>query len=365
MNTLITALLLAAQSTEPPDLSRFNQVMEMQRQATHSARYAEAERLGREAELIAQRLPDPDGSLIIMARNVLANTLAWQGRNTEAIELLEKTLPLAMKLSPHAHLTTALHLGASYLVSDRVPEAEPVLRRALRAAGPGEQREVLAARSILANIEALLGRRKAARAVFLEILAEQTRLLGSTHQQTLTTLSMLVLLSIAEKRYEEAEKLALRYIEDNAKAEVAGHPSNAFGHLYLGILDTKRKQYAKASQELRRALGILETAAGRRSPNFATVLDALAFVEIKLGHLAAALELRREAVSISEESFGPRHRVTALMLHKYADLQGRLHFRAEARQNRAKAVAIARESTVGSEAGRTIEWETFKREAGR
>ena len=96
MNTLITAFLLAAQSAQAPaDLSRFNQLMEKQRQATHAARYAEAERLGREAELIAQRLPDP-GSHLIMARNELANTLAWQGRHAEAVELLEKTPPLAM-----------------------------------------------------------------------------------------------------------------------------------------------------------------------------------------------------------------------------------------------------------------------------
>ena len=173
------------------------------------------------------------------------------------------------------------------------------------------------------------------------------------------------MLSIDEKRYEEAEKLALRYIKDNVEAEVAGHPSNAFGHIYLGILDTKRKHFVKASQELRRALGILETAAGRRGPNFVTALDALALVEIKLGHLAEALELRREAVSISEETFGPRHRLTALTLYKYAKIQGRLHLRDEARQNMAKAVAINKDSTVGSPAGHTIEWETFRREAGR
>ena len=365
MNTLITALLLAAQSAQPPpDLRRFNQLMEMQGQASQAARYAEAERLGREAELIAQRLPDPDSALI-MARNALANALAWQGRNAEAAGLLEKTLPLAMKLSSHVHVATALQLGAIYVASDRVPEAELVLRRALRAAGPGEQLEVLAARSQLAGIEASLGRRKAARAVFLEILAEQTRLLGSTHQQTLSTLSMLVLLSVEGKGDQEAEQLALRYIKDNAKAEVAGHPSNAFGHLCLGHLYTKRKDYVKASQELHHAIRILEAATGRRGPNFVTALDALALVEIKRGHPGAALELRREAVSISEESFGPRHRVTALMLYEYADLQGRLHFRAEARQNRAKAVAIAKESAAGSPAGRTIEWETFRREAGR
>ena len=258
-----------------------------------------------------------------------------------------------------------MQLGAIYVASDRAPEAELVLRRALRAAGRGEQLEGLAARSLLATIEASLGRLKAARALFLEILAEQTRPLGSTHRQTLTTLSMLVLVSVEGKGGKEAEQLALRYIKDNAKAEVAGHPSNAFGHIYLGILDTKRKHFVKASQELRRALGILETAAGRRGPNFVTALDALALVEIKLGHLAEALELRREAVSISEETFGPRHRLTALTLYKYAKNQNRLHLRDEARQNRAKAVAIAKDSTVGSPAGRTIEWDTFRREAGR
>ena len=115
-----------------------------------------------------------------------------------------------------------------------------------------------------------------------------------------------------------------------------------------------------------RDIGILEAAVGRRGANVTSVLDTLAFVEIKLGHLEAALELRREALSICEEIFGPRHRVTALMLGKYAAIQGRLHFRDEARRNKAKASAIAKESAAGSPAaGRTIEWDTFKREAGR
>ena len=364
MHTLITAFLLAAQSAQPPpDLNRFNQLMERQRQASHSARYAEAERLGREAEIAAESLPDPDS--LITARNALGNVLSWQGRNAEAIELLNKTLPLAMKHSPRAHLTTALHLGASYVAASRIPEAELVLRRALRAAGPGEQRQALAVRSQLAGIEASLGHRKAARALALETLAEQTRLLGSTHQDTLTTLAGLVLLSINGRADEEAEQLALRYVRDNAKAEVAGHPSNAFGQIYLGILHAKRKDYVKASRELSGGLAMLEAASGRQGPSFATVLEALAFVEIKLGHLEAALKLRREAVSICEESFGPGHRLTGVALSNYAAIQGRLHFRDEARQNKAKAIAIARESSVGSPAGRTIEWETFRREAGR
>ena len=363
MNTLITALLLAGQIAES-DYSRFYGLMEKEREARNAARYAEAERLGREAEIVARRLPDPGGRLT-WVRVDLGIVLGWQGRFDEAIRVLEEALPPAMKLSTREHLSVAVQLGATYRAVGRLDEAQLVLRRALRADGAGELPVALAARSQLARIEDLLGRRQAARAMYLEVLAEQTLRLGNTHIDTLSTLAGLIEFSIKWKRYDDAEKLALRYRDDNAQAEAASHPSNAFGHYYLGILDTKRKRYEKASEKLHLALGILEATVGQRGANVTPVLDALAFVEIKLGHLGAALELRREAVSICEKTYGPRHRLTALMLHKYADLQGRLHFRDEARQNRAKAIAIDKESAAFSQAGRTIEWDTFRREAGR
>ena len=364
MHTLLTALLLAAQIAES-DYSRFVGLMEMEREARHAARYVEAERLGREAETIASRLPESDDCLVLVW-NELAIVLQWRGRYPEAINLLERALPLAKKLSVRHHLVTAVHLGGVYRALGRIDEAQALLLRALRAPGAGLRPEALAARSELAGIEALLGHRKAASALYSEVLAEQTRRLGRAHRDTLTTLSAFTKFSIAWKHYDQARKLALRYLDDNAQAETAGHPSNAFGHYHLALIDLQRKRYPEATERLHRALAIFENSTGRRNANVASVLDALASVEIKLGHLGPALVLRREAVSICEEALGPRNGVTALMLYKYADLQGRLHFRDEARQNKAKAVAIATESAVGSQAaGRTIEWETFRREAGR
>ncbi len=363
MNTLITALLLGSQIAESED-SQFSRLIIMERAARHGARYAEAERLGREAGIVAGRLANPERNLMV-ARTELAIVLTWQGRYAEAIGLLQEELPVAMKISTQEHLAVAVQLGAIYRAVGRLDEAQLVLRRALRADGAGELPVALAARAQLARIEDLLGRRQAARNIYLEVLAEQTRRLGNTHLDTLSTLTGLIESSIKSKRFDEAEQLALRYLEDNRQAEAAGHPSNALGHYYLGVLDKERKRYAIASQRLHMALGILEAAVGRKGANVAPVLDALAFVEIKLGHSGAALELRREAVSIAEEAFGPRHRVTALMLYKHAAIQGRLHLRDEARRNKAKAIAIARESSVGSPAGRTIEWDTFRREAGR
>ena len=130
-------------------------------------------------------------------------------------------------------------------------------------------------------------------------------------------------------------------------AEAPGHPSNSFGHYYLGIVAKERKSYGKASERLHRAIEILEASVGRRSPSVAILLNALASIECKRHRFAAALELSREAVSICEEALGPRHRETGAMLLAYAEIQDRLHFHDEARQNKAKAVAIARPPARG------------------
>ena len=255
--------------------------------------------------------------------------------------MLEKALPAAARLSTRDYLITAVNLGIAYRVSGRLHDAQLVMSRALRVPGAGTLPEALSARSELAALEALLGRRKAAGALFYEVLAEQTSRMGPTSRATLSTLSSLIEFSMVWKRYEEAEKLTLRYLEDNAKARLPSHPSNAFGHYYLAILDARRKRYPEASEGLRRALEILEASVGRRSPSVAVVLNVFASLEIKRRRLEAALELSREAVSICEEALGPRHRETGIMLSTYAEIQSRLRYRDEARQNRAKAAAIA------------------------
>ena len=283
--------------------------------------------VGREAEVIARSLPDPDSALILI-RNELAGVLAWQGRHGEAAVLLEQALPVAMKLSSRVHLITAVNLGAAYRGTGRLDEA---------------------ASSLLS-----------------EVLAEQTSRLGLTHGETLSTLSSLIECLIAWKRFDEAGKLAFRYLDGNAHAEASGHPSQALGHYYLGIIAKERKSYGEASERLHRALEILEASVGRRSASVAILLNALASIESKRHRFAAALALSREAVSICEEALGPRHRETGAMLQAYAEILDRLRFRVEARQSRARAIEIAKESATGIvQTGLMIDWGTWSRGAGR
>ena len=364
MPTIMTALLLGAQIAES-GYSHFQKLMEKETAAWSAGRYAEAERLGREAEVIARSLPDPDSALILI-RNELAGVLAWQGRHGEAAVLLEQALPVAMKLSSRVHLITAVNLGAAYRVTGRLDDARLVLNQALRVPEVGELAETLAARSELAAIEALLGRRKAAYALLSEVLAEQTSRLGLTHGETLSTLSSLIECLIAWKRFDEAGKLAFRYLDGNAHAEASGHPSQALGHYYLGIIAKERKSYGEASERLHRALEILEASVGRRSASVAILLNALASIESKRHRFAAALALSLEAVSICEEALGPRHRETGAMLQAHAEILDRLRFRVEARQSRARAIEIAKKSATGIvQTGLMIDWGTWSRGAGR
>ena len=213
MFNLIASLILAAQAANPPDAILFERLLEQERTAIRNARYADAERLCHEAELIAHRLPNPDRALTGVV-NDLAVALSWQGRYGEVVALLEEILPAAMKVSAQWHLTTALNLSATYRALGRLREAQLILNRALRADGAAELPEALAARAQLAGIEASLGRPKAARALYSDVLEEQTRRLGRANRETITTLASFIGFLIASKRYAEAEPLARRYLED-------------------------------------------------------------------------------------------------------------------------------------------------------
>ena len=164
MFNLIASLILAAQAANPPDAILFERLLEQERTALLNARYTEAERICREAELIARRLPDPDRHLTLIA-NEIAVALSWQARYAEAAVLLEQTLPSAMKVSAERHMTTVVNLSATYRALGRLREAQLILNRALRADGAAELPEALAVRAQLAGIEASLGRPKAARAL--------------------------------------------------------------------------------------------------------------------------------------------------------------------------------------------------------
>ena len=364
MFTLVAALFLAAQSSRQEDAGRFNLLMEQARAARHEARYAEAERLCREAEPVARRLL-PSVDALLLVRNELGLVLTWLGRHDEAIELMEEALPAAMKHSTQVYLATAVNLGTGYRGVGRLPEAESVLRRALRAPGAGEFTEALSARSQLAGIEGAFGRRKAAETLYREVLAEQTRRLGPLHRETLATLAGLIERLIAWKRLAQAEPLALRLVADNAKAQLAVHPAQATGLYYLGLVYAQRKQYTDAAEQLVRAREILEASVGKRSSKVVTVLNVLASVEAGRGNLGAALDLSREAVSICEETLGPRHPAMGLALSAHADILHRLKRHDLARQARVRALAIARESSAGAAtAGQRIDWETLRRENG-
>jgi tetratricopeptide (TPR) repeat protein len=362
-NTALLLLLthwLGAQSIE----ERFDKFLDQCKVARQTSRFQEAERYCREAEVLAKAWPDGDVRHLRLW-NQLAMTLTWLARYGEAQAIFEAALPAAKKASPQAYLSVAVNLAAIYRVQGRLRDADRLLRAALRAEGAAGLPDALMARSLLAGINVMLGAYKAARSQYEEVLAAQTRSLGPGHTDTLATLHDFTSFTIRRKRYQEAERLALRYIEDSRKTYVPGYPTLAFGHHQLGVIYTRLGLLNEAAEQLDRAMAILEHAVGKRDPHIAVVLHSLARLDLRRGDLALAHSRLEQTISISGQTLGLKHPFLAVVLRTYGDILRRQGMRVPAREALARANSIEQANARDNGAGQSIDVSTLRLESAR
>jgi tetratricopeptide (TPR) repeat protein len=220
--------------------------------------------------------PDSDdyAHFVLAALNNLAVCREQQGRQAEALELLEQVC---------AHRT--------------------------RLAG-GDHRETLTARGNLASAYARLGRLDQAEAELTEVLAGLRRVEGPDGPDSLALLGNLAALHRDAGRPEQALELELEVLAGRERVLGPGHPDtlSARFNLAQSYLDLGRTE---------EAIGVLEQVAADRDrllgPNHPNTLLARAELSVALytaGRTEEAVALLEQVVTGRARVLGPDHRDT-------------------------------------------------------
>lgn len=218
---------------------------------------------------IAQRLRIAD---------VLTDLARWDASEDQ----LRHALTEAEEIAHPQLIASALNdLGQLLEGTNRVAEAEPLMRRAL------------------------------------EIVEAE---LGPQAPPVVSYLNNLAMLLFATSRFEDAELLLRRALEIAEGGSGEQHPSVATCLNSLAILLRATDQPEKAEPLLRRALAVAEAKVGPQHPSMATRLSNLATVLQDINQTEEAEPLVRRALAIAEMAFGTQHPTVAIHMNNLAAL---------------------------------------------
>ncbi|MCS6782795.1 MAG: CHAT domain-containing protein [Gloeomargarita sp. SKYG98] len=249
--------------------------------------------------------------------------LQEQGRYTEALPLLKRSLTIQEKVLGPEHLAVAeswFELAELYQNLGDFTAAELAYQRSLAIAEKALGPEHPALAEILDSLAGLYEAQQA-EPLLRRSLAIREKALGPEHLQVSESLIRLAQLYKEQGNYAEAERLLRRSL---AIREKALGPDNPLVTGILGELaDLYKRQgnYTDAERLLRRSLAIGEKVLGPEDPLFVVAArHRLAELYKERRNYGAAESLYRENLAILEKTLGPEHLLVAINLDGLAEL---------------------------------------------
>ncbi|MCY4470700.1 MAG: tetratricopeptide repeat protein [Thiotrichales bacterium] len=293
------------------------------------ARWKECEEQQRHA--LAEALEFTNSRLLAVASNHLARLLQSTNRLGEAEPLMRRALQIdeAAFSGQHPFVARDLNNLANLLLdTNRIGEAEPLIRRALEIdeAAFGEHHPSVA--RDLSNLASLLldtNRIQEAEPLMRRALEIDVDAFGEHHSAVATDCGNLATLLQRTNRLDEAEPLMQRALEIDVATFGEQHPVVAkdLNNLATLLLDTNR--IAEAEPLMRRALGIGVAAFGKYHPTVAIGLNNLASLLQDTNRIEEAEAMTRRALEIDEAVFGEQHPNVAIRLNNLATLLHATH----------------------------------------
>ena len=266
-------------------------------------------------------------------------------RSTAYSQCLGSTVSLGPE---HPNFATALNnLAALLQTTNRLSEAEPLMRRALvideKSFGP-DSPKVATALNNLGQLLQATNRLSEAEPLYRRVIEISEKSLGPAHPNVATSLNNLAALLQATNRLSEAEPLMRRALAIYEKSFGPDHPNVAGGPQRSGELLRTTNQRVEAEPLYRRALAIDEKSFGPDHPNVARDLNDLAVLLQVTNWFSEAEPLMRRALAIDEKSFGPDHPNVAICLSNLAQLLKATNRLAEAEPLMRRALGIGENS---------------------
>ena len=254
-------------------------------------------------------IADPTSRLM----NQLALLLLASNRLNQAEPLLRRALAIdEASLGPdHPSVATGLNNLAQLLQdTNHMDQAEPLLRRSLKIheASLGHNHPTVATQlNNLATLLAATNRLDQAEPLLRRALEIDEAGLGQDHPSVAIDLNNLAQLLAHTNRLDQAEPLLRRALEIDEANQGQAHPTVARGLNNLAQLLAATNRMDQAEPLLRRALDIHEASLGQDHPSVATSLNNLALLLKDTDRLDEAEPLMRHALEIDEASLGQDH----------------------------------------------------------
>ena len=197
--------------------------------------------------------------------------------------------------------TALLNLGGVLEATNRLAEAEPLMRRALaidEASYSNDHPEVATDLNNLASLLQVTDRLAEAEPLMRRALAIDEASYGIDHPRVATALNNLAQLLQATNRLAEAEPLMRRALAIDEASYGNDHPVVARDLNNLASLLKATNRLSEAEPLMRRALVIAEASYGNDHTNVATALNNLAQLLQATNRMAEAEPLMRRSVAI-------------------------------------------------------------------
>jgi non-specific serine/threonine protein kinase/serine/threonine-protein kinase len=244
-------------------------------------------------------------------RGILAGR---RGRSEEAESILRNVLDAQRRTAGDDSPETAETLTAlgvlCYSYLRKADEAEPMLRRALSARrsrmGPGDV-GALTTQVHLANLLTNQSRFDEAGRLYEEARAAAEELGAEDRLEILSAVASFLFMT---RRFDEAERLFVRLVEEYEAVAPAGHPDLFIAQANLGVVYMQRGRYDDAARLNDAARAGLERSLGEAHPDTLNTYYQSALTRQRAGDRDGAERLYVAALEICRRRLGPAHELT-------------------------------------------------------
>lgn len=262
-----------------------------------AGRAKEAEEILREADALAQSLPDSEAEIATTVTNNLAEALIAQGLFEEGAELHRGNLERRERAFGSDHplvLETLNNLGAACFLMDDKQSAAAHFERCYegraRVLGEDDPLTVLTLGNYALTLRRL-GEYERASTMYRRVYEADRRILGEDHPETLTDLHNLAVISVSLEDFVEAERLFTEAIERRREILGTQHPAVAFSLVGLADIRIREDNQAAAAELLLQAVEIRAIHEDPDSRRLVSTVGRCAEALAASGRLSSAREL--------------------------------------------------------------------------
>jgi tetratricopeptide (TPR) repeat protein len=275
-------------------------------------KYEEAEEMYKNVLATRKRLLGAEHNETLTSMNNLASVYSDIGQLEKSEELNAEVIELSKKALGPEHpntLDTMNNQVYSYVKQGRYEDAvqlgREVTEKLNKLLGP-QHRKTVMSKGNLANALTKLGKLDEAEVLIVEVLGHSKDIWGD-HPATFATMSSLSEVYRMQKKWQDAEGLALQVW--NLKSQWLGpnHPSTLTAMGRLGMVYHDQMLLGKAEPILREALERCRKVLKPESPLIFTSMSNLANILVDQGKQKEAISLMEECVQLQEKVIGPRH----------------------------------------------------------